>query len=135
MTAHALELADDPFDALRPVSEGAAPRPTRAHCPFDDLEPVPETPEMIAERKALEAAERRRAEDDLERLVFHMPAAAQLARTQWQRDFAAGLAAKAKRRGWRPTARQKATMESIVGEMFGDDDCVVIQGEGGATRG
>lgn len=136
-------MTADPFGMLRPVGEPCPVRAAFARAetidPFDRLRPVPPEPRPVRKRPspppsktpAQLEAERRRAEEELERLIFHMTGAARNAATEWQRRFAAGMAEKGRRRGWRPTTRQRAAMAQIVAEMFGEDGAELIEEEEG----
>lgn len=55
----------------------------------------------------------------LDECVFWLPSICRRARsTPWERRFAEGMLAKAKRPGWVPTPKQLATMRRLVGALF-----------------
>lgn len=68
----------------------------------------------------------------VDELVYHMPTAAKLAGTTWAQDFANSIVQQARRRRWRPTAKQEQIMRRMVSEMFtacrdDDDDLSLIE--------
>lgn len=44
--------------------------------------------------------------------------------SKWERGFCQGIAAKSRRRNWRPTAKQEAALRRIVADML--DGSVVL---------
>jgi len=56
--------------------------------------------------------------EELERLLFHMPACAQQARTEWLRRFASDMARRARWRNWKPSNRQIEVMRGMVADLF-----------------
>lgn len=56
----------------------------------------------------------------LEHLLFHMPWLSRNAVTAWERNFAGGMARKARLPRWQPSQKQIGVMNRMVAEMFGD---------------
>jgi len=54
----------------------------------------------------------------LEELLYHMRTIAQLPNGDWAAGFARSILRSAKRRGWKPTHKQRAIMQRLVAEMF-----------------
>ena len=119
-------MTRDPFDMLRPVGE-PMPLPPGLPDPFDILEPVRLTAAEERRRDAARASQLRREEEELERLLWWMPAAAERAGSGWARQFADSMAKKGRRRGWRPTPRQRETMAGLVADMIGRDGEEVLE--------
>lgn len=62
----------------------------------------------------------------LDELLDHWPAVVRAAESGWSKSFATSIAKQARRRGWKPTAKQGALMSRMVQELFalesdGDD--------------
>ncbi len=55
---------------------------------------------------------------ELERLLFHMPACVQRARSEWMRDFAADMAKRAHWPNFKPTQKQIEVMQGMVDDLF-----------------
>ena len=67
-----------------------------------------------------------------EELLFHWSAVAQRATNAWAKEFAASIAKQSRRKGWRPTPKQAALMQSLVSDLFqrsdqGEDDFSLIE--------
>jgi len=58
------------------------------------------------------------ARAEFERLLFHWPAVVKAAENAWARNFALSVAAQARRRHWRPSAKQIGIMRRMVNELF-----------------
>ena len=57
-------------------------------------------------------------EAQIERLLFHMPACAERARTEWLKRFAADMAKRRHWRNWRPSGKQIDIMQGMVADLF-----------------
>lgn len=67
-----------------------------------------------------------------EELLFHWSAVVKQATNAWAKDFAASIAKQSRRRGWNPTPKQAALMQSMVSDLFlhsdqGEDDFSLIE--------
>jgi len=64
----------------------------------------------------------------IDELLWHMPTVARMARDEWAKGFAESIVKQARRRGWHPSAKQLATMQRMVSELFtGPDDGALIE--------
>jgi hypothetical protein len=54
----------------------------------------------------------------IEEALYHMPTVAKLATDAWAKSFAESIVRQSRRRGWRPSAKQLATMQRMVSELF-----------------
>ena len=67
------------------------------------------------------------SEDELERLLWYLRRHTFTARlNEWERQFAAGIALRARNRNWRPTRRQAAIMRQIVGDALAEPEDVEV---------
>ncbi|WP_092814302.1 hypothetical protein [Roseivivax marinus] len=66
----------------------------------------------------------RRCDDEL---LAHMDFLSRHGSTEWDQRFAAGMAQRAKQRGWRPTKRQRDVMLRLVAEMFDGPELQLIE--------
>ncbi|SDY18407.1 hypothetical protein [Citreimonas salinaria] len=57
-------------------------------------------------------------QEELERLVFHMPVVAESASTGWAKSFALSIVRQSRRRGWRPSPKQLHIMRDLVSDLF-----------------
>ena len=55
---------------------------------------------------------------EIERLVYYMPTIARLTENHWTKGFAQSVIRQAKRRNWKPSAKQIGVMQSLVSELF-----------------
>lgn len=66
-----------------------------------------------------------------EELLFHWSAVVQRATNAWAKDFAASISKQSRRKGWKPTPKQAALMQSMVSDLFqhsnGEDDFSLIE--------
>lgn len=62
--------------------------------------------------------------DEIERLLHHLPAVEQAARSGFAQSFAASVLKQSRRRGWKPSEKQLGIMRKLVSELFthGRDD-------------
>ncbi len=69
------------------------------------------------------------SEDELERLVWYLRRATfRAGLNDWERQFAEGIAMRARNRNWRPTRRQAGIMRQIVAEaLAAPEDVEVIE--------
>lgn len=66
------------------------------------------------------------SDDGLEELlVFWTPLALGKARSGWEREFLGDMARRANWRNWRPSKKQRATLERLVRELFQPDPEVI----------
>lgn len=56
--------------------------------------------------------------EQVERVLWSWPAVVEKAETDWARDFARSIAAQARRRNWRPSPKQLALMQQMVGQLY-----------------
>jgi hypothetical protein len=56
--------------------------------------------------------------DEVERLIYHMTAVAELAENDWSRGFALSIRQASRRRNWRPSDKQLSMMRKLVSELF-----------------
>ncbi len=64
----------------------------------------------------------------IDELVWYMPIVARMARDEWAKGFAESVLKQSRRRGWRPSVKQMATMQRMVSELFsGPDDGALIE--------
>lgn len=54
---------------------------------------------------------------NLDELLFHMPTVARLG-NGWAAGFARSILRQSRRRGWRPSEKQRAVMASLVSDLF-----------------
>lgn len=59
---------------------------------------------------------------EVQRLLFHRPSVVASAPKGWAADFARSIAAQSRRRGWRPTPKQREIMLRMVAELFTSPD-------------
>ena len=67
---------------------------------------------------------------EIERLLFHMPTVARLAKTDWAKGFAKSVMGQSRRKRWRPSEKQIAIMRELVSDLFRqeqEDDCSLIE--------
>ncbi len=70
--------------------------------------------------------------DEVDRLVYHMPTVAQMAKTDWVKGFAKSIMHQSKRSGWKPSTKQLGLMRELVSDLFtydGGDFDLIDRGE------
>jgi hypothetical protein len=55
---------------------------------------------------------------EIERLLHHMPAVAQLAENDFAKGFAASIVKQSRRRNWKPSPKQLPIMRELVTDLF-----------------
>jgi len=55
---------------------------------------------------------------EVERLLHHMPECARQATDGWTRQFASGMAQRARWRNWQPSPKQIRVMRRMVADLF-----------------
>lgn len=66
----------------------------------------------------------------VEELLWSWPTVCRMATNDWAKNFAASIAKQARRRGWTPSPKQHALMNSMVAELYrhtGEGDFEVIE--------
>lgn len=79
-------------------------------------------------QRITEYAGDRMTDEELERLLFHMPVVAECATDEWVKGFATDMAKRSRWRNWRPKPKQLAKMRELVADLFakrGGDDAVI----------
>ncbi|MDU9005757.1 hypothetical protein [Sedimentitalea todarodis] len=56
--------------------------------------------------------------DEIERLLFHMPAVASSAENDWAAGFAKSVCRQSYRKGWKPSPKQLSVMRGLVSDLF-----------------
>lgn len=56
--------------------------------------------------------------DEIERLLFHMPAVARSAGSEWTKGFAKSVIKQSYRKGWKPSPKQLSVMRELVSDLF-----------------
>ena len=68
--------------------------------------------------------------DEIERLIYHMPTVARLARNEWAAGFAKSVLGQSRRKRWRPSEKQIVIMRELVSDLFRqerEDDFSLIE--------
>lgn len=61
------------------------------------------------------------ADDEVDRLIYHMPTVARLATDEWSKNFAKSVIGQSRRRGWTPSTKQLSVMHGLVNDLFAPD--------------
>lgn len=68
------------------------------------------------------------AERSVDECLHWLPTVATTASDAWAQGFAKSILGQSRRRNWKPTPKQLATMRRMVAELFSqDDDPVLIE--------
>ncbi len=68
--------------------------------------------------------------DEIERLIYHMPTVARRADDEWAAGFAKSVIGQSRRKRWRPSKKQIAIMRELVSDLFRqeqEDDFSLIE--------
>lgn len=60
-------------------------------------------------------------------LLLHYMRGIASSHVEWEANFARSVLRQAKWPGWKPSAKQLAIMEQLVGELFNETECEVLE--------